>query len=111
MIPMNTYYLHDGTVLSGPFTLDELKAKKLKLLPFGVKAWKMEYCRISRGLKKTLFSTPPQIKSFVAPSTPLKNESANEVKKFARLNKKPLFLVAGMVVLIIGTLIFNSILE
>jgi hypothetical protein len=80
MIPMNTYYLHDGTVLSGPFTLDELKAKKLKLLPFGVKAWKMEYCRISRGLKKTLFSTPPQIKSFVAPSTPLKNESANEVK-------------------------------
>jgi hypothetical protein len=28
MIPMNTYYLHDGTVLSGPFTLDELKAKK-----------------------------------------------------------------------------------
>jgi hypothetical protein len=41
---------------------------------------------------------------------PLKNESANEVK-FARLNKKPLFLVAGMVVLIIGTLIFNSILE
>jgi hypothetical protein len=31
-------------------------------------------------LKKTLFSTPPQIKSFVAPST-LKNESANEVVK------------------------------
>jgi hypothetical protein len=29
MIPMNTYYLHDGTVLSGPFTLDELKAKKI----------------------------------------------------------------------------------
>jgi hypothetical protein len=28
MIPMNTYYLHDGTVLSGPFSLDELKAKK-----------------------------------------------------------------------------------
>jgi hypothetical protein len=26
---MNTYYLHDGTVLSGPFTLDELKAKKI----------------------------------------------------------------------------------
>jgi hypothetical protein len=25
---MNTYYLHDGTVLSGPF-LDELKAKKI----------------------------------------------------------------------------------
>jgi hypothetical protein len=31
--------------------------------------------------------------------------------KVCRLNKKPLFLVAGMVVLIIGTLIFNSILE
>jgi hypothetical protein len=30
MIPMNTYYLHDGTILSGPFTLDELKTKKLK---------------------------------------------------------------------------------
>jgi hypothetical protein len=25
---MNTYYLHDGTVLSGPFT-HELKAKKI----------------------------------------------------------------------------------
>jgi hypothetical protein len=25
---MNTYYLHDGSI-SGPFTLDELKAKKI----------------------------------------------------------------------------------
>jgi hypothetical protein len=41
MIPMNTYYLHDGTVLSGPFTLDELKAKKITKTTFGVKAWKI----------------------------------------------------------------------
>jgi hypothetical protein len=60
--------------------------------------------------KKTLFSTPPQIKSFVAPSTPQKMNLQMR-SKVARLNKKPLFLVAGMVVLIIGTLIFNSILE
>jgi hypothetical protein len=77
MIPMNTYYLHDGTVLSGPFTLDELKAKKITKT---TSVWcEGGWNRISR-VKKTLFSTPPQIKSFVAPSTPLKNESANEVK-------------------------------
>jgi hypothetical protein len=58
MIPMNTYYLHDGTVLSGPFTLDELKAKKItKTTSVWCEGMELEYCRISRGLKKTLFST------------------------------------------------------
>jgi hypothetical protein len=113
MIPMNTYYLHDGTILSGPFTLDELKAKKITKTTSvwceGMEDWNT--AGSVEELKKTLFSVPPPLKSFVAPSTPLKNESANEVKKFARLNKKSIIVVVGMVVLIIGTLIFNSILE
>jgi hypothetical protein len=70
MIPMNTYYLHDGTVLSGPFTLDELKAKKITKTTSvceGMEDWNT--AGSVEELKKTLFSTPPQIKSFVAPST------------------------------------------
>jgi hypothetical protein len=31
-------------------------------------------------VKENIIFNTPQIKSFVAPSTPLKNESANEVK-------------------------------
>jgi hypothetical protein len=58
---MNTYYLHDGTVLSGPFTLDELKAKKITKTT-SVWCEGMEDGILgSVELKKTLFSTPPQI--------------------------------------------------
>lgn len=111
--PMNTYYLHDGTILSGPFDLTELKAKKITKTASvwceGMEDWKQ--AGEVEELKKSLFSTPLPIKSFVAPPAPSKNESENEIKKFARVNKNPLFLVAGMLVLIIGTLIFNTILE
>ncbi|PKH68990.1 hypothetical protein CXF59_01570 [Flavobacterium sp. ALD4] len=113
MTPMNTYYLHDGTILNGPFTLDELKAKKITKITSvwceGMEDWK--HAGKVEELKKTLFSTPPPIRSFVAPPTGSENDYITEIKKFARLNKKTLFLVGGMVVLIIGTLIFNSILE
>jgi hypothetical protein len=113
MTPMNTYYLHDGTILSGPFTLDELKAKKITKITSvwceGMEDWKN--AGEVEELKKTLFSTPPPIRSFVAPPTPSENEYVTEVKKFATVNKKPLFLVAGMLVLVIGTLIFNTVLE
>jgi hypothetical protein len=110
---MNTYYLHNGTILSGPFTLDELKAKKITKTTSvwceGMEDWKN--AGEVEELKKKFFSTPPPIRVFVAPTTPPENRYATAVKKFARVNKKPLFIVAGMLVLVIGTLIFNTVLE
>jgi hypothetical protein len=55
-------------------SLDELKAKKITKTTSvwceGMEDWNT--AGSVEELKKTLFSTPPQIKSFVAPSTPLK---------------------------------------
>lgn len=110
---MNTYYLHDGTTDSGPFNFVELKEKKITKTTSvwceGMEDWKD--AGDVEELRKILFSTPPPIKSFVTPSANSITRSLNEVQSFASANKTLLFIGLGTFVLIIGTLIFNTILE
>jgi hypothetical protein len=110
---MNTYYLHDGTTDSGPFNFVELKEKKITKTTSvwceGMEDWKD--AGDVEELRKILFSTPPPIKSFVTPSANSITRYLNEGRSFASANKTLLFIGVGTFVLIIGTLIFNTILE
>jgi hypothetical protein len=58
-------------------------------------------------LKKLFFMTSP----IIAHSTSSKKRYISEIKKIASANKIIVFIAVGIVVLSIGTLIFNTILE
>jgi hypothetical protein len=106
---MNTYYLHDGTSDSGPFYIEELKAKKITK---STSVWcegMIDWTNAGdvEELKKLFFMTSP----IIAHSTSSKKRYISEIKKIASANKIIVFIAVGIVVLSIGTLIFNTILE
>jgi cytochrome c biogenesis factor len=110
---MNTYYLHDGKTDSGPFDIDELKEKKITKTTSvwceGMEDW--QNAGDVAELKKLFFATPPPLKRIATPSVASKKGYFFEVKKITRTNKKTVFIGIGILVLSIGTVIFNTILE
>jgi hypothetical protein len=110
---MNTYYLHDGTSDSGPFYIEELKAKKITKTTSVWCEGMIDWTNAGdvEELKKLFFMTSPSIKPIIAHSTSSKKRYISEIKKIASANKIIVFIAVGIVVLSIGTLIFNTILE
>ena len=104
---MKTYYIHNGTENSGPFLLEELKAKKITkttLIWFeGMDEWK--YAGDIPELKSILTVVPPPLKNI--PPLP-KSEEKIISQTILGLDKSMFFLVCTILVLIIGTLIFNN---
>lgn len=104
---MKTYYIHNGTENSGPFLLEELKAKKITkttLIWFeGMDEWK--YAGDIPELKSILTVVPPPLKNI--PPLP-KPEEKIISQTILGLDKSMFFLVCTILVLIIGTLIFNN---
>ncbi|KIA86525.1 GYF domain-containing protein [Flavobacterium sp. AED] len=104
---MKTYYIHNGTENSGPFLLDELKAKKITkttLVWFeGMDEWK--YAGDIPELKIILTVVPPPLKNI--PPFP-KEEKKVVSQTILGMDKSIFFLVCGILALIIATLIFNT---
>jgi hypothetical protein len=104
---MKTYYIHNGTENSGPFLLDELKAKKITkttLVWFeGMDEWK--YAGDIPELKIILTVVPPPLKNI--PPFP-KEEKKVVSQTILGMDKSIFFLACGILVLIIATLIFNT---
>jgi hypothetical protein len=112
---MKTYYIHNGTENSGPFILEELKAKKITKTTLvwseGMDEWK--YAGDITELKSILLVLPPPLNKI--PPLPKEEEEEEEEeeekeirKTILGLNKSIFFLASAIVALIIGTLIFDS---
>lgn len=120
---MKKYYLHNGTESSGPFDIEELKAKKItKASPVwfeGMENWK--YAGDISELNMLFVISPPPISSFSAPEpapkearikeASTKEADTNEVRKILGLSKSTFFIVCVVLVLATSTVIFNNIRE
>ncbi len=110
---MKKYYLHNGTESSGPFDLEELKAKKItKSSPVwfeGMENWK--YAREIPELNTLFITIPPPIPSFSIPETTHKSEKKREEHTILGLSKNTFFGVCVVLVLATSTIIFNNIRE
>lgn len=105
---MKTYYIHNGTENSGPFLLDELKAKKITkttLIWFeGMDEWK--YAGDIAELKSILAVVPPPLKNI--PPLPKEAEKIVVSQTILGLDKSIFFWACGILTLIVATLIFNT---
>ena len=105
---MKTYYIHNGTENSGPFLLDELKAKKITkttLIWFeGMDEWK--YAGDIAELKSILAVVPPPLKNI--PPLPKEVEKTVVNQTILGLDKSIFFWTCGILTLIVATLIFNT---
>ena len=104
---MKTYYIHNGTENSGPFVLEELKAKKITKTTLvwseGMDEWK--YAGNLDELKNILAVVPPPLKNI----PPFQKEEEIIVSQtILGLDKSIFFLACGILALIIGTLLFNN---
>lgn len=104
---MKKYFLHNGTESSGPFDLEELKAKRItKNSPVwfeGMENWKT--AGEIPELTSVFVVVPPPISSFSAvPPKPKLEE-----RKILGLSKKTFFIVLGSLVVLTIITILNTI--
>jgi hypothetical protein len=110
---MKKYFLHTGTENSGPFDLDELKAKSItKTTPVwfeGMQNWK--YAGEIAELSSVFAVVPPPISSFkTTPPTP-KEEQKKESKKILGLSKNNFFAILLVLVILVGINYLNTVQE
>lgn len=105
---MKKYYLHNGVESSGPFSLAELEEKKITATTpvwfSGIPDWKTagEIAELQIILKVT----PPPFKN---DSVTPKNKEKNN--KIMGLSKSSFYLVAVLILLVIGSFVLNFIGE
>lgn len=103
---MNSYYLHNGTESSGPFNITELKAKSiLNTTPVwceGMQDWKT--AGEIAELQSIFRVMPPPINT----TTALPKQSTEEANtKIIGIDKSLFYMLSGILILVVGTLIFN----
>lgn len=108
---MKKYFLHNGSESSGPFTLEELKAKRIsKTTPIwfeGMEHWKTAG-EIPELTSVFVVSPPP----FKTAATPLPNvKKIPEDRKILGMSKNSFFIIASILVLGIVTVVFNTLQE
>lgn len=114
---MKKYYLHNGTESSGPFDIEELKAKNItKASPVwfeGMQHWKT--AGEIPELTRLFIAVPPPITVFSAPVPTSKEEKIEEEeeeeRKILGLSRNTFFIVCGVLVLTTATVVFNNIQE
>jgi len=110
---MKKYFLHNGTESSGPFDLDELKAKSItKTTPVwyeGMENWK--YAGEIEELKGLFVVMPPPISSFTtSPLTP-KTAQKTSSRKILGLSKTSFFTIFGALIILVGISVLNTLQE
>lgn len=110
---MKKYFLHNGTENSGPFDLDELKSKSItKTTPVwyeGMENWK--YAGEIAELSPVFAAVPPPISSFTTSPPTLKVEQKTTPRKIIGLSKTSFFVILGVLVILIGISILNTMQE
>lgn len=111
---MNSYFIHNGTESSGPFSMLELKAKAiLKTTPVwceGMQDWK--YAADVPELQSLFVVVPPPIQTlqpiFKEKITVQEElEQKDSKSKFIGIDKSLFFILILLVVLVMGTFIFT----
>ena len=111
---MNSYFIHNGTESSGPFSMLELKAKAiLKTTPVwceGMQDWK--YAADVPELQSLFVVLPPPIKTlqplFQEEITVQEQLQQEETKsKFFGIDKTLFFILTALVILVMVTFIFT----
>ncbi len=115
---MNTYYLHNGIESSGPFTLEELKIKKITpktpVWCQGMTDWKT--AADIEELKNIIFiTTPPPLNKNTVLATPAPTNEVKQITDKKRtkstrifgLKKSVFFLVTTIGILVIASLFLN----
>lgn len=110
---MKKYFLHNGTESSGPFDLDELKAKSItKTTPVwyeGMENWK--YAREIAELNSLFVVVPPPISSFKTPLPTPKAAQKTAPRKILGLSKTNFFAILGVLVILISINVLNTMQE
>lgn len=111
---MKKYFLHNGTESSGPFDLEELKAKRItKNSPIwfeGMENWKT--AEEIPELSSIFVVIPPPIPAFLIDPPKQKSEKKEkEERKILGLSKKTFFLVLGSIVVFSIVIVLNVIEE
>ncbi len=110
---MKKYFLHNGSESSGPFSIEELNEKKItKSTPVwfdGMEHWKT--AGEIPELTRLFIPTPPPFKAKPNPiPTPKKQEFETE-QKILGLPKNTFIIVSAILMLVVGTAIFNTLQE
>lgn len=107
---MKKYFLHNGSESSGPFTIEELKEKNIvKTTPVwfdGLEHWKT--AGDIPELTRLFVATPPPFKETPNPVSTQKTQKIQPEQKILGLSKNTFFIVAAVLILAIGTTIFNT---
>ena len=107
---MKKYYLHLNNETLGPFTLEELKIKKItKSTPVwfeGMENWK--YGGEIAELQAVFIAVPPPITAFKAVPPAAKEEQKAAQRTILGLSKSTFFWVLSIFILLVGTLIFDQ---
>lgn len=110
---MKKYYLHNGTESSGPFDIEELKAKNInKTSPVwfeGMMHWKT--AGEIPELNHLFTINPPNFPPFESNTTTRKPEIKKEARKILGLSKNLFLVTCVAIVALIGICILNSIEE
>ena len=110
---MKKYFLHDGTESSGPFDFEELKAKKITpKTPVwfeGMEKWK--FAGEIPELDSVFTVNPPPFHPEKEAPKQQKTEIKPEKRQILGLSKNTFFMVLGALVLIIVTIVFNTLNE
>ncbi|MES2575353.1 MAG: GYF domain-containing protein [Bacteroidota bacterium] len=115
---MKKYYLHNGTESSGPFDIEELKAKNItKQTPVwfeGMEKWKT--AAEIEELKSVFVVIPPTVNPFTAsapggPTNKLEEEIEEEIEEeslILGLSKTTFIIVCAVLIFIGGSLYINN---
>jgi len=110
---MKKYYLHNGTESSGPFDIEELKAKNItKASPVwfeGMLHWKT--AGEIPELNHLFTVNPPPFPLFETPEPAPKVETKKEARKILGLSKNAFFIACAAVVILIGISVLKNIEE
>ena len=110
---MKKYYLHNGTESSGPFDIEELKAKNItKASPVwfeGMLHWKT--AGEIPELNQLFVVNPPAFPLFETRQPTPKVATKKEARKILGLSINAFFTVCAAVVVLIGIIVLNTIEE
>lgn len=108
---MKKYYLHNGTESSGPFDIEELKAKKItKASPVwfeGMLHWKT--AGVIPELNQLFIVNPAPFSEFIIPETKPKTEINSKPHKILGLSKNTFLIGFGVLIILIGIGFLNAI--
>lgn len=110
---MKKYYLHNGTESSGPFDIEELKAKNItKANPVwfeGMEHWKT--AGEIPELTKLFIVNPPPFNPFSIPEPTPKVENKSGIRKILGLSKNAFIITCVALIVLVGITVLNTIQE